>query len=246
MAGKDYCGLIGCLNYIVTQARPDCSFHISFLAAFMQYPKLEHWVAAIRVLCYLHHTRDLGITYGGTSHDIPCQTKPEMSASDLTKNNGLIAWSDASWGTIRSHGGHVIMYNGAAICWSSRKLKVVALSTTEAEVAAGVGASKDIGFVRHILDFMKVRIKGTVPLLIDNEGMWFNVRNEGVSQRTRYWELWLHFVRELYLKFLLSPFKVDTQDERADIFTKAMTKGSADYTKFRDYIMNIHSNDAKG
>ena len=29
-----------------------------------------------------------------------------------------------------------------------------------------------------------------VPTLIDNEGMWFNVRNASVSARTCHWELW--------------------------------------------------------
>ena len=130
------------------------------------------------------------------------------------------------------------MYMNAAICWVSRRLKVVAVSSTEAEVAAGVPAAKDIRFVLHILDFFGVEIKGAVPLLIDNEGMWFNVRNEGVSARTRYWELWMHFVREMYMKGMLAPFKVDSEDEFADLMTKAMTKGANDYVKFRNYIMN--------
>ena len=56
--------------------------------------------------------------------------------------------------------------------------------------------------------------------------------------RTRYWELWMHFVREMYMKGMLSPHLVDTDEEFADILTKAMTKGANDYTKFRNYIMN--------
>ena len=71
------------------------------------------------------------------------------------------------------------------------------------------------------------------------KGMWFNIRNEGVSSRTRYWELWLHFVRELYQKKMIAPHKVDTDKECADIFTKGMPKGSDDYVKFRAYLMNI-------
>ena len=104
-------------------------------------------------------------------------------------------------------------------------------------------------FDANCYGFLKVPIDGPVPLMIDNEGMWFNVRNEGVSQRTRYWELWMHFVREMYLKLMLAPYKVDTQDERADILTKAMTKGSDDFAKFRNDIMNIGAaelNKAKG
>jgi hypothetical protein len=164
-----------------------------------------------------------------------------MDAVALANSHGLMVWSDASWGDARTHGGHIIMYMGGAICWVSRLLKVVAQSTTEAETAAGVPAAKDLRFVRHILTFLGVQIESPTPLLIDNEGMWFNVRNEGVSQRTRYWELWLHFVREMYLKKLLTPLKVHTDDERADIMTKAMPKQPAEYFTFRDDIMNVES-----
>ena len=238
MHDKDYPALIGCLNYISQQSRPDVTFHVSFLSQFMSNPSIKEYDAALNVLCYLYHTRQLKITYGGKIRDLPCQTKPEVSLSSLEANNGLHVGSDASFGSIKSHGGHVVMYMNAAICWVSRRLKVVAVSSTEAEVAAGVPAAKDIRFVLHILDFFGVEIKGAVPLLIDNEGMWFNVRNEGVSARTRYWELWMHFVREMYMKGMLAPFKVDSEDEFADLMTKAMTKGANDYVKFRNYIMN--------
>ena len=59
-----------------------------------------------------------------------------------------------------------------------------------------------------------------------------------MSTRTRYWKLWLHFVREMFLDKILGIFKVDTNEERADIFTKAMPKDSNDFAKFRNYIMN--------
>ena len=62
-----------------------------------------------------------------------------------------------------------------------------------------------------------------------------------VSGRTRYWELWLAFVRDMYLRLVITPLKVDTGDERADIFTKAMPKGNGDYYRFRDDLMNVSS-----
>ncbi len=50
----------------------------------------------------------------------------------------------------------------------------------------------------------------------------------------------MHFTREMYQKGMLEPHKVDTTEERADIFTKAMSmKAIADYFKFRNDIMNI-------
>ena len=45
----------------------------------------------------------------------------------------------------------------------------------------------------------------------------------------------------MYLKLVITPLKVDTGDERADIFTKAMPKGNGDYYRFRDDLMNVSS-----
>jgi hypothetical protein len=45
----------------------------------------------------------------------------------------------------------------------------------------------------------------------------------------------------MYLKKLLTPLKVHTDDERADIMTKAMPKQPAEYFTFRDDIMNVES-----
>ena len=64
-------------------------------------------------------------------------------------------------------------------------------------------------------------------------------RRSASPSRTRYWELWMHFVREMYLKGMLSPHLVDTTEEIADVLTKAMSNGTNIYYKFRNYIMNI-------
>ena len=132
---------------------------------------------------------------------------------EYAKNSGACAWSDAAQGEPKSHGGYILMWMNAAICWASRRSKVVAISSTEAEVIAGVAAAKDIKFMRAILTFMWEEITGTIPLFIDNEGMWFNTRNVGVSARTRYWELWQQFVRECYVNGILSPYLIERNDE---------------------------------
>ena len=82
-------------------------------------------------------------------------------------------------------------------------------------------------------------VKKPVPLLTDNEGMWFNVRNASVSARTRHWELWQQFVRECYLRLLITIHLVSTAVEVADILTKALPKDDPRFKKFRDILMNI-------
>ena len=76
-------------------------------------------------------------------------------------------------------------------------------------------------------------------LLIDNEGMWFNVRNSGVTARTWHFESWQHFVRDAYENLVLTVHLVDTHSMIADILTKAMPKVIDHYKKFRDIIMDV-------
>ena len=116
---------------------------------------------------------------------------------------------------------------------------MIALSSTEAEISAGVGGCKDLKFVRNVLTFMWALPQRRVPLLTDNEGMWFNVRNASVSARTRHWELWQQFVRECYLRMIITIHLVSTVIEVADILTKALPKDDYRYKKFRNILMNI-------
>ena len=55
----------------------------------------------------------------------------------------------------------------------------------------------------------------------------------------------MHFTREMYHRKLLTPLKVDTDEERADITTKAMAKGKNEYERFRYDIMNVKGRPAK-
>ena len=135
--------------------------------------------------------------------------------------------------------GHVVMYGNGPVAHSSRKIKVSAQSSTEAEICAGVAATKDIKFIRQILTFLKMTPNGPTPLLIDNEGMWFNVRNSGVTARTRHFESWQHFVRDAYENLVLTVHLIDTHSMIADILTKAMPKVLDYYKKFRDIIMDV-------
>ena len=102
-------------------------------------------------------------------------------------------------------------------------------------------ANKDITFVRNVLTFLDMTPTGPTPLIIDNEGMWHNVRNAVSSARTKHFELWQQFVRQSFMRLKLSVHLCKTVDERADLLTKAMPKDNASYKLFRDDIMNAHS-----
>ena len=55
--------LIEKLQYLVTGTRPDLSFAINYLSRFMHNPSLMHWKSLQRVMLYLKHTSNYGLTY---------------------------------------------------------------------------------------------------------------------------------------------------------------------------------------
>ena len=123
MSGKDFLSLIGTLAYITNQTRPDCQFHTSWLGQFMANPTIHAYDAGLVVLSYLYKTRHLGLTYGGPVCRPEFLTDPHLDSEQFFADCGLHVGSDASHGSTRSHGGHVVMYVNAAICWSSRRIR---------------------------------------------------------------------------------------------------------------------------
>ena len=237
MHGKDYLGLVGALLFVTNMTRPDCSFYVSYLGQFMAKPSVECYDAALVVLSYLYKTRHLGITFGGELKTPNVKADPPFDRTQHALDHGVHTWSDASWGNKKSHGGHIVMGFNGPLCWSSRRLRAIAQSSTEAEIGAGVGASKDIIFVRNILAFLGYKTSPT-PLLIDNLGMWHQVKNVITSKTSRHFALWQQFVRWAFQSRRLNIHLIPTTEERADIFTKALPHNNSSFVRIRDEIMN--------
>lgn len=64
-SGENYRRAVGLLNYLVLCTRPDLALVASQLVQFLDCPGILHWAAFKRVLRYLNHTKDVGLTLGG-------------------------------------------------------------------------------------------------------------------------------------------------------------------------------------
>ena len=132
-----YRQIVGRLIYLTT-TRPDISYVVGILSRFMHKPCEGHWSAAKRVLRYLKVTQDVGLKY---------------SKVDDFK---LIWYSDSYFDgnneTWVSTSGYTISLGSAAVSWRSRKQLVSADSTTEEEYVAAAKATKEIVWLRKILE----------------------------------------------------------------------------------------------
>jgi hypothetical protein len=98
--------------------------------------------AAMHALAYLRFTVDKCIIY----------SRPTSAADDV---NRLWGWVDADYAgfpdTRKSHPGYVLMLNGGAISWKSKRQGTVSLSSAESEcIAASSKCSQEVMYLREI------------------------------------------------------------------------------------------------
>lgn len=116
-------------------SRPDIAFAVSTLSQFRSAPGNDHWLALKQLLRYLAHTDDLQVVLGGSSLN-------------------LHAFTDASYGdnyNDKSSEGYVVCLGNHLLSWTSKKQKIVALSTTEAAYMALTEAGKEIIWLTSLL-----------------------------------------------------------------------------------------------
>ena len=120
---EEYRAVVGALLYVAMWTRPDIAFAVSDLSRFVSHPGHSHVEASKRVLRYLQSTKSLGLTY----------SRPSDTATHPP--NVLWGYVDSDWAgcpdTRRSTTGFVLMLNGAAVSWRSKRQSLVALSTAE-------------------------------------------------------------------------------------------------------------------
>ena len=144
---------MGSIIYLTTTI-PHILFVVGILFRFMQNPCEGHWLASKRVLRYLKGTQDFGLKY---------------SKVDDFK---LIGYSDSDFDGDKKTGvstsGYTMSLGSAVVSWRSCKQSVSADSKTEAEYVAAVEATKEIVWLREILEYLQEKQENSTPLLVDN------------------------------------------------------------------------------
>ena len=149
--------------------------------------------------------------------------------SRVSANGGLIAYSDSSWRRPDKLGynsfGYVVYLFGAPVSFASKRLKVIALSSAEAEYAAAAYACREVEFVRHILSDLGFSLSGPTVLAVDNQAAIKIAENMGVTGRTKHFNDAIHYFRHVVEHRVVVPTFVRTNNQHADGFTKALGKG---------------------
>ena len=133
---KTYQSPIGSLIYL-TNTRPDIVHSVNLISRFMNQPSKLHYAVAKRILRYLQGTKQLGIL---------CKKE---------NGNNLVGFTDDDWaGSLddrKSTSGYIFCLGSNVISWSSKKQKMVALSSAEAEYIAATDAACEAIWLRRLL-----------------------------------------------------------------------------------------------
>ncbi|GJT92971.1 putative ribonuclease H-like domain-containing protein [Tanacetum coccineum] len=211
-----YRSMIGSLMYL-TSSRPDIMFVVCACARFQVTLKVSHLHAVKRIFRYLKGQLKLGLWY------------PKDSPFDLE------AYSDSDYADAsldrKSITGGCQFLGSRLISWQCKKQTVVANSTIEAEYVAASSYYRQVLWIQNQLldygyNFMNTKI------FIDNESTICIVKNLVFHSKTKHIEI--HSIRDSNEKKLIQMIKIHTDQNVADLFTKAF-----DVSRFQ-YLIAIN------
>ncbi|XP_047267545.1 secreted RxLR effector protein 161-like [Capsicum annuum] len=121
-----YRSMVGFLMYL-TATRPDILYVVSLLSRFTNCATNTHFRAAKRVIRYVKGTLNFGIKFYANQKHV------------------LQGYSDSDWGgsseDMKSTSGYCFNLGSTVFSWCSKKQKIVAQSTAEAEFIAATAAA---------------------------------------------------------------------------------------------------------
>lgn len=213
-----YRNLIGALLYISSGTRPDISFSVNYLSRFQNCYDDTHYKYALRVLKYLILTKNLKLIFRKNEN------------TEILK-----CYVDADWaGDIndrKSTTGYVIKMYDNVIFWKSKKQGSVTKSSTSAEYVALSECVSELKIIKDILFDFEIEFSEPIKIFEDNSGAISIAKHGNFTKNSKYIETHFHFVNESYLNQIIDIVKIDSEENIADILTKAL--GSVKFEKLR-------------
>jgi hypothetical protein len=242
-----YQSLVGSLNWLAHTTRPDLATVVSLLAQHQSNPSPGHLEAACYATKYLANTKTLGIYF--TS----CKRSTLESFLHFPLPDQITSMSDANWGpqdasqsktatelplfASRSMSAFYIDLLGP-LHWISRRQKVTAGSSAEAEIYATDDCVKFLLELVQLLEVLNVKhifMPATNIIYNDNQAC-VNWSKKCTTKGLRHIQMKENRVRENVAANFITIRHLDGKVNIADIFTKEM-KDTAHFVELRDLFM---------
>jgi len=212
---KGYQAIVGSLMYAALATRPDIPFAVAALCQYNSRPFTSHLTAAKRVLQYLKSTANFGLHFSSSS-------------SSTNSNDQLTGYTDSDWANDsadhKSQGGHVFLLSNGAVSWQSRKLDLIAMSTLKAEYIACSEGSREAKWLLQLHRDIHGKDTSPLPINCDNQGALSHITTGIINARTKHIDVCYHNSRDLHAHRIVEYSYVHTNENVADVLTKALTK----------------------
>jgi hypothetical protein len=228
----NYRSVLGKLQFIAANTRPEIAFAVHQCARYCNNPKLLHEKALKHIGRYLLLTKDKGMIL-----------QPEA-------NHQLNAYVDADFAgrwhkeyahlrdSVLSRTGFILQYCGCPIVWSSKLQTEIALSTTEAEYLALSSCMREIIPMRTLIEEIArygcindLAVNGTkaftrdlqtTKVFEDNQSCLINANSDHTKARTKHIAIKYHHFKDHIRRGTVEVIRVESAENHADIFTKPL------------------------
>ncbi|GAA0144191.1 hypothetical protein LIER_04703 [Lithospermum erythrorhizon] len=109
-----------------------------------------------------------------------------------------------------------------AIAWASKKQPIVTLSTTEAEFVAATSFVCQLIWMKRLLEALGHKDEDNTLINCDNSSTIKLSKNPVMHGRSKHIDVRYHFLRDLVKKGIVSLVYCGSEDQIADIMTKAL------------------------
>lgn len=216
-----YRELVGSLLYLTNKTRPDIQFAVNLCSRKIDKPTDGDVTNAKHILRYLGGKESEGVCY--------------KRKSDCKR---LVAFCDSDFAgdpiSRKSTTGYIIYYCNGPISWTSRKQPIVSLSSTEAEFIAAAECTKELLYVKSVIEELLDESVMT-ELNVDNQSALNIIKNGQFGKRSKHIDVRFHFINEKVSEGLIKLNYCETNKQIADIFTKPLCK--IKFEKFKNEFM---------
>ena len=206
----------------VERTRPDVSLALSILQTKMRSPTVLAANKLRRVVQYLGDTKDLGIIIEPTEMKLKCYCDAGFAVHDQRESQSGILFTLGDF--------------GIPILWKSIKQKLVANSSTEAELICIYDALDHLLWIRRVLEWLGY-VQGTTKLYQDNTStITMAHMGRGASgSHTKHIDIRYFFIKQFIDAKIIEIDHLSTELMLGDFF--ASPRQGQDFRRTRDTIM---------
>ncbi|KAH9761225.1 hypothetical protein KPL70_000416 [Citrus sinensis] len=156
--------------------------------------------------------------------------------ADILAKHDMV-YSNSDWAFNRddkkSVAGYAVYLGPNLVSWSSKKQAVVSRSSTKAEYRALAHATSEVIWIQSLLQELQIKLSTTPMMWCDNQGAIALAYNPVYHAKTKHVELDIHFIRDKVAAKSIEVSYVPSDDQSADILTKALSFKQFDYLRHK-------------